>query len=67
MVLSSILDHFGSDLGPPWERFWTPKWCQIHEKVKQFEVSLGHVEPKFGPSLDHVQTKFSTKFRPSLE
>ena len=29
-LLSSILDNFGIDLGPPWEWFWTLKWCQIH-------------------------------------
>ena len=67
LLFRSILDHFGSDFGPPWEGFWTPKWCQIHKKVKKFKVSLGHVQPKLRTSLDQVWNKFSTKFKLSLE
>ena len=53
-ALSSILDHFGSDFGPYWDRFWIHNWFQKHEKVQKFKVSLGYVQPKLRPSLDQV-------------
>ena len=53
-ALSSTLDHFGSDFGPYWDRFWIHNWFQKHEKVKKLKVSLGHVQPKFRPRWDQV-------------
>ena len=36
----SILDLFGSDLGPHWGPFWTSTWCQNQPKLKSFEGTL---------------------------
>ena len=36
----SILDLFGSDLGPHWGPFWTSTWCQNQPKLKSVEGTL---------------------------
>ena len=77
-----VSNHFRSDFGFHWDRFWSSNWCQNHETVKKFKVSLGHVQPKLRPSLDQDQhqvqhqiwTKFGsgldkgqTKFKPNVD